>query len=86
MSTVLVVTFAEAGFGIILVFSYMSPPPLPHPPLPKGGGWGRGGHTFFWDGSYWRRGPLCHLNTLWNILIILGRNEEQDKMTCSVQE
>ena len=30
--------------------------------------------------------PLCKLNTLWNILVILGRNVDQDEMTCCVQE
>ena len=29
--------------------------------------------------------PLCKSNTLWNILMILGINEE-DKTTCQVQE
>ena len=27
--------------------------------------------------------PLCHLNTLSNVLMILGRNEGQDKMSVS---
>ena len=26
--------------------------------------------------------PLCKSNTLWNILMILGSNEEQDQETC----
>ena len=30
--------------------------------------------------------PLCKSNSLWNILMILGRNVEQDKRTCSVPE
>ena len=30
--------------------------------------------------------PLCNSNTLWNIFMILGRNVEQDKMMCLVQE
>ena len=30
--------------------------------------------------------PFCKSNTLWNIFMILGRNVEQDKMTCHVQE
>ena len=30
--------------------------------------------------------PLCNLNSLWNILMILGRNVEEDKTTCGVQE
>ena len=30
--------------------------------------------------------PLCKSKTLWNIFIILGRNVEQDQMTCHVQE
>ena len=29
---------------------------------------------------------LCNMNILQNILMILGRNVEQDKMTCCVQE
>ena len=30
--------------------------------------------------------PLSKSNTLWNIFIILGRNVEQDKTMCRVQE
>ena len=30
--------------------------------------------------------PLFKSNTLWNIFMILGRNVEQDKITCHVQE
>ena len=57
-------------------------------PLLKGGG----GTYCFWDGSRWRwrRGktscPLCNLNTLWNILMILGRNVDQDEMMCHIQD
>ena len=29
---------------------------------------------------------LCNTNTLWNILVMLGTNVEQDEMTCCVQE
>ena len=29
---------------------------------------------------------LCNMNTLWNILMMLGTNVEQDDMTCCVQE
>ena len=29
---------------------------------------------------------LCNMNTLWNILMMLGTNVEQDEMTCCVQE
>ena len=29
---------------------------------------------------------LCNSNTLWNILMVLGRNVEQDETTCCVQE
>ena len=29
---------------------------------------------------------LCNTNTLQNILMILGRNVEEDEMTCCVQE
>ena len=49
----------------------------------------------FWNRSSWRRRqcqhrrktscPLCNLNTLWNILMILGRNVDQDEMTCRIQ-
>ena len=44
----------------------------------------------FWDGScwHWRKTSclLCNLNTLWNILMILGRNVDQDEMTCRIQD
>ena len=30
--------------------------------------------------------PLCKSKTLWNIFMTLGRNVEQDQMTCRVQE
>ena len=30
--------------------------------------------------------PLCNSNTLRNILMVLGRNVEQDEMLCCVQE
>ena len=29
---------------------------------------------------------LCNTNTLWNILMLLGINVEQDEMTCCIQE
>ena len=29
---------------------------------------------------------LCNMNTLWDILMMLGTKVEQDKMTCCVQE
>ena len=29
---------------------------------------------------------LCNMNTLWNILMMLGTNVEQDEMMCCVQE
>ena len=29
---------------------------------------------------------LCNSNTLWNILIVLGKNVEQDKTMCCIQE
>ena len=29
---------------------------------------------------------LCKLNTLWNIFMILGKNVEQDKRMCRIQE
>ena len=46
-----------------------------------------GGTYCFLDGSRWCRCqhqhktscPLCYLNALWNILMILGRNVEQDQ-------
>ena len=28
--------------------------------------------------------PLCNLNTLWNILLILVRNVDQDEMMCHI--
>ena len=65
---------------------YPPPPPPPHTPPPKGV-WGT---CCFWDRSLWRRSktscPLCNLNTLRNILMIRGRNIEQDQATCRVQE
>ena len=30
--------------------------------------------------------PLCNSNTLRNILLVFGRNVEQDKTTCHIQE
>ena len=30
--------------------------------------------------------PLCKSKTLWIIFMVLGRNVEQDQMTCRVQE
>ena len=30
--------------------------------------------------------PLCKSKTLWNIFMVLGRNVEQDQMTCHLQE
>ena len=30
--------------------------------------------------------PLCNSNTLRNILMVFGRNEEQEEMTCCEQE
>ena len=30
--------------------------------------------------------PLCNSNTLWNILMVLDRNVEQDETMCCVQE
>ena len=60
----------------------MSTPP-PHPPLP----YQRGGVG--WDIFVFGTGPscrLCNLNTLWNILMILGRNVDQAKMTCHIQD
>ena len=76
--------------SLVLLYFSLSPHSVnyaPPPPLPKG--------TYcFWDGSLWRRRqgrrqtscPLCNLNTLWNILMILGRNVDQDKLTCRIQD
>ena len=30
--------------------------------------------------------PFCKTKTLWNIFMILGRNVEQDQMSCCIQE
>ena len=30
--------------------------------------------------------PLCNSNTFWNILMVLGRNVEQEETTCCLQE
>ena len=30
--------------------------------------------------------PLFNSNTIWNILMVLGRNVEQDQTTCPLQE
>ena len=46
----------------------------------------------FWDGSHWHWRQrktsylLCNWNTLWNILMILDRNVDQDKMMCHIQD
>ena len=58
---------------------------VPHP------SYQRGGRTYcFGDGSCRRRRqtsyPLCNLNTLWNILMILGRNVDQEEVTCHIQD
>ena len=74
--------------AVILIF--LCPPP--HPPLTKGLGWGDGRKV--WDRSSCcqclpqRKTSclFCNLTTLWNILMILGRNVEQDQKTCRVQE
>ena len=48
-----------------------------------------GGAYYFWDGSRWRWSKtsclLCTLITLWNILMIFGRNVDQEEMTCRIQ-
>ena len=54
-------------------------------------GGGVGGGTYcFWDGSRQRQRktscPLCNLNTLWNILMILGRNVDQGERTCCIKD
>ena len=46
----------------------------------------------FLDGYGWHQHRhktsclLCNLNTLWNILMILGRNVDEDEMTCHIQD
>ena len=46
----------------------------------------------FWDRSRWHQHQrktsclLCNVNTLWNILMIFGRNVDQDEMTCYIQD
>ena len=30
--------------------------------------------------------PLCNSNMIWNILMVLGRNVEQDETLCRIQE
>ena len=59
------------------------------PPYQRGvGGWGW--HIVFWTDHIRSQRKtfclLCNLNTLWNILMILGRNVNQDKMTCHIQD
>ena len=81
-----IISFLIHHLAIGICGVIMSPPTH----LPKGDG----GTYCFWDGSRWRRRkhrhrtscPLCNLNTLWNILMILGRNVEQDQTTYRVQE
>ena len=52
---------------------------------------GMGAYCFL-NGSRWRLCwrktfcPLSNLNILWNILLILGTNVDQDKMTCQIQD
>ena len=60
-------------------------------PLPKGVG--VGGDILFLEriplgsaSAYNTSSPLCYLNTLWNILMILGRYVEQDQTSGHVQE
>ena len=50
----------------------------------------------FWLSYFWSYIPFfffnliscsfCNTNALWNILMLFGRNVEQDKMKCYVQE
>ena len=60
------------------------------PPPTKGCGGGGGGAYCFWDGSHWCQHktvcPLCNLNTLWNILMILGINADHEEMMCHIQD
>ena len=76
--------FAQTCLAVAGIFMF---------PPTKGGG--RGGGTYcFLDGwsylplFYLKKisCPLCNLNTLWNISVVLGRNVEQDQTTCRVQE
>ena len=68
------------------------------PPLPKcvwglRGGWVGGEHIVFGTDPVGvgvnvgvKLLVRCNLNTLWNILMILGRNVDQDEMTCHIQD
>ena len=50
--------------------------------------WGGGVTYCLWEGSGVRSTscPLCNLNTLWNILMTLCRNVDQDEMMCHIQD
>ena len=69
------------------------PPPLQGPPYRSIGGICHPGPLYqrvegtycFWDRSHWRLSAL-YLEYLWNILMILGRNVEQDEKACCIQE
>ena len=42
--------------------------------------------VIFDSDNAWISCPLCKSNTLWNMMMILGRNVEQDEMTCRIKE
>ena len=55
------------------------PPPPPIPTSTKVG------EQIFFLGRILLASALNCLNTLWNILMKLGRNVDQDEMTCRIQ-
>ena len=63
-------------------------PPSPTKGSEAGGRGGGGGHIVFGQRRRRRKisRPLCNLITLCNILMILGRNVDQDEMTCRIQD
>ena len=83
--------FLSENFHLVKLYP---PPPPPHTHQS-----GRGGGAYcFWDGSRGRRCqrlrrhrrktscPHYNLNTLWNILMILGRNVDQEETACHIQD
>ena len=85
-------SFVQSSFACnsheVVVIMHPPPPPPPPPPSPT-----KVRETYwFWDRSHWRERqhktscPLCNLNTLWNILMILGRNVDQNEMMCHIQD
>ena len=76
-------------------WQYFMPSPPPPPPPPLHSPYQRGEGILFLGRIPLARQrqrrrktycPLCNLNTLWNILMILGRNVDQDEMTCRIQD